>query len=329
MKKIVFAALSLMALGAFVFTGCTKKENKKLKIGIAKIVKHPAMDSIEKGITDRLAELGIDAEYDLQNANGQVETAKQIAVQFKDEGVDYAVGIATPVAVALALTITDRPVIFSCITDPVEAKLVDTTDHGKGNVTGVSDYIPSDEHIALFQEIAGIKTLGYIYTSSEANSQSGLKIVEDACKKLNIKLITQSITTSTEVKSACESIVNSVDGLYLTTDNTVFSAIDAVKSVFNKAHKPIFSGDVTSAETGGFFMARGFNYYKAGVETADLIVKIIEGEKPENLPVVFPATKDLLFDLDVAADCGIFISEEMLSQANKIFKDGKLEVKEN
>lgn len=330
MKKTlsIISVLTIIALSATTFTSCNKE--KKLRIGIAKIVQHPALDSIETGIQDRLNELGIKAEYDLQNANGDVGTAAQIASLYKARNVDYAVGIATPVAIALANTLTTQPVIFSCVTDPIEAQLVTDLSHGENNVTGLSDAIPTEQHIKIFKEIAGIKTLGYIYTSNEANSISGLNLVQKGCDETGIKLVTQSISKSDEVKQAVLSIINRVDGIYLTTDNTVFSALNSVIEVCNEAHKPIFSGDVTGAIGGGIFMASGFNYYKAGRATADMIVEIMNGKKPSEIPVKFitnPEDSDLLFDLDVAADCGIIVPEDYLAKANMIFQNGTLEEK--
>ena len=305
-----------------------------LKIGIAKIVQHVALDSVEKGVVDVVDEYaksaGLSVSYDRQNANGDVNTASQIANKFKGEKVDVAVAIATPVAVAMANAIKDTPVVFGTVTDPVGARLVDSVNRGKNNVTGMSDAIPTVQHIALFKEIAGIKRLGYIYTSSEANSVSALALVKEGCDKAGIKLVAQSISSSSEVKQAAEAIVRRVDGLYLTTDNTVFSALSSVKEVFGEAKKPIFSGDVTGAMSGGIFMASGFNYYKAGRATGEIVVRILKGEKPSDIPVRFmteTSDSDLLFDLDVAKACKIKIPENYLKQANMIFEGGKLNEK--
>lgn len=334
MKKI------LLISGAFacvlLAVGCSKKasnasaDKKNVKIGIAKIVQHVALDDIEKGVIDAIKDAGINAKYDLQNANGDINTANQIASQFKDENVDVAVGIATPVAIALANTIKDIPVVFGTVTDPLKAGLVTTLEHGENNVTGMSDELPSVEHIKLFKQIAGIKTLGYIYTSNEDNSLSGLELVKKGCKEAGLELVTQSISTSSEVKQAAQVIVDRVDGIYLTTDNTVFSALPSLVDVFNKAKKPIFSGDVTGAKEGGCFMSSGFNYYKAGRATGEMVVQILNGAKPNEIPVRFmtkPEDSDLLFDLDAAELCGITIPQEYLSKASYIIKNGKLEEK--
>lgn len=332
MKKSLILFAGIVA-AVSMFSGCSKKNGsseKTVKIGIAKIVQHVALDDVERGVMDAIKDAGIKAKYDLQNANGDVNTANQIAVQFKEEKVDVAVGIATPIAIALANTLKETPVVFGTVTDPLGAGLVTTLEHGEKNVTGMSDELPSVEHIKLFKEIAGIKTLGYIYTSNEDNSLSSLELIKKGCAQAGLELVTQSISTSSEVKQAAESIVDRVDGIYLTTDNTVFSALPSLVTVFNKAKKPVFSGDVTGAKEGGCFMASGFNYYKAGRATGEIVVQILKGANPSEIPVRFmtkPEDSDLLFDLDAAANCGIKIPSEYLSKATYIISGGKLQEK--
>lgn len=329
MKKTLSFLLTLSVL--FALSAAPKQKNKTVKIGIAKIVQHPALDSVEKGIIDAIEAAGIKAKFDLQNANGDINTANQIATQFKDTKVDVAVGIATPIAIALANTLKKTPVVFGTVTDPLGAGLVTTLEHGENNVTGMSDELPSKEHIRIFKEIAGIKTLGYIYTSNEDNSVSSLELIKAGCKEAGLELVVQSITNSSEVKQAAEAIVDRCDGIYLTTDNTIFSALPSLVSVFNKAKKPIFSGDVTGAMNGGCFMAFGFNYYKAGYATGEMVVEILNGKKPSEIPVKFmtkPIDSDLLFDLDAAKACGITIPEDYLKQATYIIEDGKFTKKE-
>jgi putative ABC transport system substrate-binding protein len=329
------SAVAGVGIAALLFMSAGGKEppapeKKQIRIGIAKTVQHEALDACERGIQDSLKARGIDAVIDFQNANGDMNTASQIANKFKADKVDVAVGIATPIAIALANTFKDIPVVFTGVTDPVGANLVASLANGSGNVTGLSDAIPTGEHIALFKEIAGITTLGYIYTSSEANSISALALVEAACKAQGIALVSQAISTSAELRQAAEAIVNRVDGIYLTTDNTVYSALPALVQVFNGAKKPIFSGDVTGALSGGCMIAAGFNYYKAGLATGNMIVDILGGKKPGDIPVKFltdPSESDLLFDLDAAHNCGITIPDQYLSMANYIFENGTLSSK--
>jgi putative ABC transport system substrate-binding protein len=107
----------------------------------------------------------------------------------------------------------------------------------------------------------------------------------------------------------------------------VFSAVSAIIQVFGRAKKPIFAGDVTGVKEGGCLIASGFNYYKAGIATGNIVADILEGKKPADIPVKFltePSESDLMFDLDNAKLLGITIPPKYLSQANLIFENGKL-----
>jgi putative ABC transport system substrate-binding protein len=337
MKKIAMVAgviclaLLLMSAGgretSESASGGSAGGSGPVKIGISKIMAHPALDACEQGIQDQLKARGINAVFDLQSANGDMSTAAQIANKFKNDRVNVAVGIATPTAVALANAIKDVPVVFSAVTDPVDAGLVASLERGTGNVTGMSDAIPTADHIAMFKEIAGIRTLGYIYTGSEANSLAALALVEAACEANGLALVSQSITNSSEIRQAAQAIVDRVDGIYMTTDNTVFSAVAAIIQVFGDRKKSIFAGDVTGVKDGGCLIASGFNYYKAGLATGNIVADLLEGKQPGDIPVKFltePSESDLMFDLDVAKALGITIPQKYLSQANLIFENGRL-----
>ncbi len=334
MKKII-ASVSILALTATLAVAGGKKDApasgpKTIKIGISKIVAHPALDAVEQGIQDELAAQGVTATFDLQNANGDVNTATQIATKFKNDGDTAVVAIATPTAVAAANAIKDIPVVFSVVTDPVGAGLVGADNMGKGNVTGLSDKIDVLSQVTLFARVAKIKTLGYVYTSSEANSASALADLEAATKKLGIKLVTQSISNSAEVKQATEAIIGRVDGIYLTTDNTVYSALPALVAVAKAAKKPVFSVDTTSAQDGGCLIASGFDYYKAGRATGKILAKILSGTAPSDIPVKYitePSETDFLIDLDAAKNCGITFPADVLSAATKVYENGKLTTK--
>lgn len=324
--KIAVVLLCALAVSGWARGGSDSASKGGLRIGIAKIVQHEALDACEQGIQDALAARGITAVFDLQNANGDLTTAAQIANKFKNDKVNIAVGIATPIAVALANAISDIPVVFTTVTDPVAANLVSSLDRGQGNVTGLSDALPTADHVRMFQEIAGIKTLGFLYTSSETNSISDLAKVEDACRRYGITLVAQSINTSADLRQAAQTIIGRVDGVYIGTDNTVFSALPALIQVCQDAKKPLFSADVTAAVNGGCMIANGFNYYTAGLATGDIIYDILSGKRPADIPVrlLTAAEMDLLIDLDAAANCGINIPQSVISRAGYIYQNGRL-----
>jgi len=329
MRKIVLliTVMILFASLSAVYASGGKQEVKKDVIGISKIVAHPALDAVEQGIQDELADLGYDLEYDLQNANGEVSTAASIANKFKSEGVAVAVGIATPTAQALANVLDEIVVIYSAVTDPVDAGLVDSFDRGGKNVTGVSDMTPVREQIELLNRVKKIRRLGHVYTSSEANAVRLAEMAREACEDLGIEFIESTISNSAEVKQATQSIINRVDGLYVSTDNTVVSALAALTEVAMENGVPVMSADPSSAETFDVLAAWGFDYYKMGRATGRLVAEILEGAQPEDIPTRFmtdPSDIDLLINLDVAQELGLEFPQDIIDNASKIVENGEL-----
>ena len=326
MKRLLVITVTVL----IALSGCQKKDNGIL-IGISKIVSHPALDAIEQAIQDELVAQGVEnVTYDLQNANGDVNTAATIANKFKAEKVNIAIGIATPTAVALANAIKDAPVIYSAVTDPVGANLVESFDKGGPNVTGVSDMTPVKEQIEMLNRIKPLKALGHVYSSGETNAVILAGMAKEACEELGIEFIEATVTNSSEVKQATQAIIDKIDGLYVSTDNTVVSALASLTDVAVKNGVPIMSADPSSAEKFEVLVAWGFDYYKMGRATGRMVKQILDGKKTSEIPTMFmtdPSDIDLLVNLDLAKKMGIEIPADIVNSANKLVKDGSLEIK--
>ena len=321
MKRLVILLVSLM------LTAGTALAEKSTIVGISKIVAHPALDALEKGVMDGVTERFPNATFDLQNANGELSTAASIAHKFKAEKVDIAIGIATPTAQALVNTIREAPVVYCAVTDPVDAGLIASFDKGEKNIAGVSDMTPVKEQIEFLAKTRKIKTLGHIYSSSEANAVRLAQFAEEACQELGIAFVPATVSNSAEVKQAVESIIRRVDGIYISNDNTVVSALTAITDVAAKHNKPVMSADPSSAETIPVLAAWGFDYYKMGLRTGRLVADILSGTKPESVPTIFmtdPSDIDLLLNLDVAKKLGITFPAVTIKKAATLVKDGKI-----
>lgn len=328
MKKTICSALAFLSISLVLLSSAfAANPPQKVLIGVSKIVAHPALDALEKGIQDELSALKIPATFDLQNANGDIGTAASIANKFQSEKVTLAVGIATPTAQSLVNTLKGIPVVFSAVTDPVKAGLVTSLNKGGKSVTGVSDMTPVKQQIELLLKIKKIKRLGHIYTSSEENAVVLAGVVKKACKDLGLEYVETSVSKSAEVKQAVQAIIKRVDALYISTDNTVVSALSSVAEVATKNRVPIISADPSSAENYQVLAAWGFDYYKMGRATGKLVAEILNGKKPEQIPTRFmtkTSDVDLLINLDVAKKLGLTIPKDILKSANKVVENGKL-----
>ena len=320
---ILIASFSLIAGGA----GEATADDGSTLIGVSKLLSHAALDAVEEGMQDYLATTDLNVRYDFQNANGDISTSATIAQLFKDEGVDVAVGIATPTAQALANVFTDVPIVFAAVTDPVDAGLVPSLEGSEDtNICGVSDLSPVESQIKLLMEVTGAKVIGNIYASGEANGVALRNMAEEAVEKLGGTFVDAAITNSSEVMMAAQSIIDRVDAIYIATDNAVISALSAVDQVCSQAGKPLFSADPSGVSGLDCLIAWGFNYYSIGEATGKAIEQIINGTHSGTIGTVMltdPADFELWFNLDTAKELGIEIPQQYLDMAAVIVENGE------
>ncbi|MBW1714156.1 MAG: ABC transporter substrate-binding protein, partial [Deltaproteobacteria bacterium] len=189
---------------------------KEFKIGVTVIVSHPALEADQKGFEKALAEAGVKAKYDYQNAQGEMSNAQTIAQKFEtDKSIDLVHAIATPTAQAACKTIKSKPVVYSSVTDPVGAGLVKTMDAAGGNVTGVSDAWDIELQMNLYhQMLPQAKKWGTIYNAGDQNSVKSIGWTKEAMKKLGLELVEVTVSSSSEVYTAAQSLVGRVDAVY-------------------------------------------------------------------------------------------------------------------
>lgn len=290
------------------------KKRDVFRIGISQFITHQSLDATREGFVDELAKQGYvegeNIEIDLQNAQGEQRNLKTISQQLA-ESSDVVLAIARPSAQSLANTTQTTPVIFSAVTDPVSAKLVESREHPGGNVTGTSDQSSDaiSTQINLIKKVLPkAKTIGILYTQSEPN----LVVQKDEAKRLlkekGFTVVEKTILDSNNVKVAVESLMAEVDMVFVPTDNIISSTMETVKQVSIKHKVPVFGGSTEMIAVGGLYNY-GTNYEELGRQTARMLIRVLKGEKPENIAVELPEKLELHTNQEMADALGIDISK--------------------
>ncbi len=304
MNKKVLTAVGLLA-AVLVAAGVQESiaEHKAAKIptvGVLQFMSHPALDAINKGIKEGLADsgytVGKDVKIDFQNAQGDQSNLKTMSTKFENEGAAVSVGIATPAAVALANTINDKPVVFSASTNPMSAKLVKSYEKPGGNVTGVSDQAPLEAQLKMMKAfLPDMKTLGVIYTSSDDSATTEARKMIALAEKAGLKVKAYSIASSNDLNQTSLQMVenHNVDAVFVPTDNTIAGAMTTLIKNTDAAKVPVFPTVDTMVKDGGV-AAESINQKNIGVMTGKMVAKILKGANPKALPVDFTKTGELV-----------------------------------
>ncbi|CCH50155.1 ABC transporter substrate-binding protein [Pseudodesulfovibrio piezophilus] len=319
MKRCLFFVAVLLVLGTFPAAYAAKPV-----IAISQFVEHPALDAVLKGFQDELKDNGIDVNYKIYNAQGNVGTTYQIATQIVGEKPDMIVAIATPSAQACVKQyekypdLKGIPMLFSAITDPLAAGLVSNYEKPGGDVSGVSNQMPMGKHLDMMQRfMPDLKNVGVIYNRGEMNSVSSIRRLKKAAKERGMTIVETSVTNSSEVQQAAMSLIGNVDALFIPTDNTVVSAMEVVVKVCRRTQTPLFVAD-TDSVTRGAIAALGFDYYLHGRQTGAMAIRILNGERVGDMPVEFQEKLDFHVFPAAAQKMGVTLSQTLIDAADTV-----------
>jgi putative ABC transport system substrate-binding protein len=283
MKKII----SVLIIIAFAFTftaGCSKSETSV--IGISQYGEHASLDNCREGFIQGLIDYGLvedeDFKIDYQNAGFDDNIATQIAQRFSANNVAMMCAIATPSATACFAAAEDKdiPVVFTAITDPIEAKL------DKGNVTGTSDRLPVDAQLEMIRKLQPqAETIGILYTTSEPNSVSAIAEYQDKAPNYGFSIEAIGVMQQSEVTLAADNLIGKgVDCFSNLTDNNVVGVLPAILEKTDQAGIAVYGSEVEQVRLGCVASA-GIDYFLLGQQTGIMAAKILKGESTaEDMP---------------------------------------------
>ena len=339
MKKGIALVLALMlALGALAGCGGAVGEPaggssgtagsgsegeaaKAVKIGVLQFVGHPALDAAYEGFKAALAEAGYvegdNVTFDYQNAQGDMGNCSTMASTLVNGGCDLILAIATPAAQAVASATEERqeiPVLVTAVTDPEDAGLVESNEMPGRNITGTSDLTPVKQQMELLtQLVPEAKTIGFLYSSNEVNSEFQIKMAREAAEGLGLAYEEFTVSNSNEVQLVAQSMLGKVDAVYSPTDNIIAQTVSTVAQICIDGKLPFIVGEVSMVEQGGL-ASYSVDYLLLGRITGEQAVEILKnGAKPAEMPIRYQEEYELVINEDTAAALEIEIPEELLA----------------
>ena len=327
MKKKILSVVLSLAITAIAMTGCGSKSGETQKqaseesaqgsytIGISQFAEHGSLDNCKEGFLEGLAEQGIEEGKNLEilfdNAQADTGTAATIADNFVSKKADLICAIATPSAMSAynSCMNTDIPVIYTAVSDPVGAGLANDDGVPAGNITGTSDALPVEEQLEMIHTMMpDAKTVGILYTTSEANSISTIKEYKEKAGNYGLEIVDTGINTIADVEMAAKDMAAKVDCISNLTDNTVVSALQTVLAAANDQGIPVFGSEIEQVKN-GCMASMGIDYIALGKQTGMMAAKVLMGETSAadmkyeicagaNLYVNTAAAEKINFELD-------------------------------
>ena len=327
MKLKKFIVLLLVLPFVIVLASCnSSKDGDLIEVGILQYLEHNALTEARKGFIDGLKEAGFVEGENIKIKVLNPETDSATMTLMSKELVrnsDLILAIATPAATSVVNEAKelgkDLPILFTAVTDPVEAKLIASNQNPGGNVTGTNDMNPIGEQIKLVKDLLpNSEKLGIIYTASETNSEIQAEIAKTEAEKLGLTVEVKTIESVNDLQLVANQLLNNVDALYIPTDNVIAGAIGSLNDMAVEKKVPLIVGEANMVHAGGSITI-GVDYYNLGKETALMAVQILkDGKNPKDIPSVGLSEYSLIINKKQLDQMEITIPQALLEKADEV-----------
>lgn len=292
MKRFISVLLTctLLACAALTFGACSSSSSgsDKVKIAIVQPMDHTSLNQIRDTIIATLNELGYtdeNSEIIVKNASNDASLLPSIFQSLVSEEVDVLIPIGTGTAQVAAAQTDTIPIVFSAVSNPVEAGLVTAFDQTTKNITGVSDAVNVEAIFNLMKELTpDVKTVGLIYCASEINSTTAVERAKAYCEANSIEVKEATVSSTADIAQAVNSLVGTVDAFFTADDNTVASGMTTYAQIAIDAALPVYVGADSMVKDGGLATV-GIDYDILARQTAQMADRILKGAKIADTPV--------------------------------------------
>ena len=320
-KAACMMLAAVMATGMAACGSSSEKSSGKIKVGVIQLIENGAFNDMKDGFIEELRAKGYTedkCDIVVKSAQGDTATLNTLCQEMVDSRMDHVATIDTPATQAMVNMDSDIPVVFISVSAPVAAGVTSNMEKPDKNATGTSNAIPVSDIFNLSDSLTpGNKTYGLIYNTGEVNSVNTVKDAKSYLDGKGLKYVEAVVTNSSEIQQAAESLVGSVDAIFVPNDSVVQSGMAQITEITRKNKIPVYACSATTVQSGAFATV-AMNDKQIGSQSADMAVEILGGRKVADVPSVVVPASGTVINQNTMEALGVTIPDSVKSTAQLI-----------
>ncbi len=326
MKVVIILAI----LSILFFLSCDRKksEQSEIEIAVFQIVDYELIQNMREVFEDEILNSKFAKKNKVkilpyEDAHNDVNLVNQIADKLIAEKPDLIYVLGTPAAQAIVQRTTTIPIVQGAVTDPVTAKMADSWEASGRNYAASTDFPPVRSQFEMLKKVLpNVKTIGAVYNSGEDNSIALMNRVRPIVKEMGYKLVERPVTGTSEVSTSTTALVGKADVIYVTTDNTVITALPSLLEIAKDNKIPVMTCTKEDVKKGALF-SFGVSYEELSLIAARITLRILEGEDPAKIPIAFAENPYFYWNEGTAKKLGLELSDELKETVHTWFENEK------
>jgi len=277
---------------------------------------HPTVEGLKAGLTELGFQDGRDVTFDVRFTEGKLNTMPAAAEALVKTGVDVIFTSQEVATHAAKKATASVPIVFTLVGDPVGAGIVATLVQPGGNVTGVSSL--QTELVAKRLEVLktlapAVRRVWLIHYGVDLGTTPMITRALEAGRRLKLEVVPKGVLDADELKRVLRDVRR--DDAVLAPEGSNPDLTIAIIERSLPARIPAVFATALWISYGGL-ISYGPDYYAQGVQAAALVAKILNGARPQDLPVEGAEKIDLAVNLKTAEVLGLTVPRKILLRAD-------------
>jgi len=264
--------------------------NRQFKAAMISMAPGIGTELCANGMLEGLQQAGISAGKNLEviraDAQGDMINIPAILDNYDNSEVDVILTISTPCLAGACNKIKHKPVIFTCVSDPIAAGAGTSRAEHLPFLTGVGSFPQVGHHLDLMQKLVpGLRAVGTLYNPAEANSVKEISVAREIYKNRGIRLEEVAIAGSSEVLQGVQILAGrNIQLVWVPGDNTCIEGYEGAVKGAQDARLPLFT-DICATLSRGGLACLGFSPHDSGIAAGKLAGRVLLGANPKDLPL--------------------------------------------
>jgi putative tryptophan/tyrosine transport system substrate-binding protein len=328
MRRREFIALSGMAAIAWPLAAHAQQPNKIYRVGLlSPISTNPGLDERRKTLLAVLASHGFIEGQNLvlvaRSADGHPERLDGLAAELKAADADVIITAGYPAALAAKNFAKDAPIVVTGAGDPVATGLVDGLARPGGNITGVSELATelSAKRLEILKDaLPKLQSVAMLWNASDLGMTLRYRAAEDGARVLGIKVQALGVRQPDDFEQAFAAMTRErPDAILMVSDAlTMLNRKHVVEFAKTNRLPTIF--EIGAIVREGGLMSYGPSQSEIGKQAAGLVVRILSGARPADLPLELPTRFEFLVNLKTAQALGLTLPPTLLARADEVIE---------
>jgi len=267
--------------------------------------------------------VGDNLQIEYRHSAGDPEAFRKYASEILALGPDVILAASTLSVNAFRQLSRSIPIVFTLVSDPVGAGIVETLAKPGGNATGfmLAEYSVSGKWLELLRQLLpGLKRVAVIRHSANPAGIAQFGAIQAAAASLGALVSPIDVQDAGEIERAVAAFAASANGGLVVTGSAIATVHRELIITLAARHKlPAVYTDRFVVASGGL-MSYGPDSVDQFRRAAGYVDRILKGEKPADLPVQAPTKYALVINLKTARSLGLGVPQTLLASANEIIE---------